>query len=97
MPLFVYVGRDGAQGAELRKLHRPEHLDHIASLGDRVRFGGPLLDEDGNPCGSLVMLEADDLASARAVAEADPYIVRGIFARLEVFETRQVAPDPKAG
>ena len=94
MPLFVYVGRDSARGLELRPDHRPAHLDHIAALGSRVRFGGPLQGEDGKPCGSLVMLEAPDLASARKTAESDPYLTQGIFESVEVFETKQVAPDP---
>ena len=96
MPLFVYIGRDSDRGGELRPTHRPAHLDHIATLGDRVRFGGPLIGEDGKPCGSLVLLEADDLADARKAAESDPYLLRGIFASVEVFETKQVAPDPDA-
>ena len=95
MPLFVYVGRDGPKGAELRKLYRPEHLDHIAKLGERVRFGGPLLDKAGAPCGSLVIFEADDLAGARSLAEADPYLVRGVFDDVDVHETRQVVPRPQ--
>lgn len=94
MPLFVYIGRDGARGLELRKQHRPAHLDHIAALGPRVRFGGPLLDENENPSGSLVIVEADDLASARRVAESDPYLLEGIFESVEVHQTVQVAPDP---
>lgn len=94
MPLFVYIGRDSARGLELRKQHRPAHLDHIAALGARVHFGGPLLDENENPCGSLVIVEADDLASARRVAESDPYLVQGIFESVEVHRTVQVAPDP---
>ena len=97
MPLFVYLGRDGERGLELRPDARPAHLEHIAALGDRVRFGGPLLGEDGKPCGSLILLEADDLASARATAESDPYLVKGVFERVEVYETKQVAPDPDAG
>jgi uncharacterized protein YciI len=97
VPLFVYIGRDSARGLELRKQHRPAHLDHIATLGSRVRFGGPLLDENGNPCGSLVILEDDDLASARKTAESDPYLVTGVFESVEVNETKQVVPDPGEG
>ena len=92
--LFVVTAFDRPGAGSLRTRHRPAHLDHIAALGSRVRFGGPLLGEDGKPCGSLIMLEADDLASARKTAESDPYLTTGIFASVEVFETRQVAPDP---
>ncbi len=95
MPLFAYVGCDGPRGAEPRKLDRPEHLDHSAKLGGGVDFAGPLQGEAGAPCRRLVMFEADDLAGARVLAEADPYLVRGIFDDLDLHETRRVAPRPE--
>jgi len=94
MPIYVYTGRDGPRGVELRKLHRPAHLAHIEKLdaAGRVRFGGPLIDADGQPCGSVVIFEADDLDAARAIAESDPYRVEGIFGELELRETRDIFP-----
>lgn len=94
MPLFTYRGSDGPRGLELRKTVRERHLAHLRALADagRVRFGGPLIDADGNPCGSLVILEAEDLAAAREIAENDPYLLEGVFERVEVLETRGVLP-----
>jgi uncharacterized protein YciI len=92
--LFVLIGRDGARGAELRPLHREAHLRSLRPLADagRVRHAGPLLDEAGAPCGSVVIFDAPDLASARRFAASDPYVVEGVFERWEVLETRQVFP-----
>ena len=94
MPLFCYRGRDGASGLALRKEHREKHLAHIRALDEqgRVRFAGPLIDDAGNPCGSVIIIEAPDLAAARQIAETDPYLTHGIFEGVEVFETRQVFP-----
>ncbi len=94
MPLFVLIGHDGPQGPELRKLHRDAHLANLAPLdaAGRVVHAGPLLGEDGTPLGSLVVFEAPSLASAQAFAAADPYVVRGVFERYEVRETRVVFP-----
>jgi uncharacterized protein YciI len=94
MPLFTYRGTDSPQGLELRKTVRERHLAHIAPLAEagRVRFGGPLIDERGDPCGSLVIFEADDLASAKNVAENDPYLLEGVFEKVEVHEIKQVLP-----
>ena len=94
MELFVYQGFDGPRGAELRKTVRERHLAHLQAHVDagRVRFAGPLFDDDGEPCGSLVVIEADDLAAARAIAESDPYLVEGVFERVEVRGTRAVFP-----
>lgn len=94
MPWFVYTGFDGPRGPELRPSVRPRHLAHLEGLdrAGRIRFAGPLLGEDGRPRGSLVLFEADDWAAARGVAEGDPYLVEGVFERVEVRETKQVLP-----
>ncbi len=94
MELFVYIGRDGERGLELRPGARDKHLAYLAPLADagRIRFAGPLRDAQGQPCGSLIVFEAEDLAEARTLAENDPYNVEGVFASVEVFGSMQVLP-----
>jgi uncharacterized protein YciI len=94
MPLFALIGRDGPDAPELRKHHRPAHLESLRPLvrAGRVRFAGPLL-EGGSPVGSLVLFEAPDLAAARAIAASDPYVIHGVFATHELRETRDVRGD----
>ena len=43
------------------------------------------------------LLRDDPIAAARAWAEADPYLVEGVFERLEVFETAAIFPKGAAG
>ena len=92
MPLFAWIGRDGPEGLERRGLHRDAHLANIRPLAEagRVRYAGPLLGEGGDPTGSVIVFEADDLEAAHEFARSDPYFTRGIFADFEIFETRQV-------
>ena len=94
MPLFAFIGHDGPRGPELRKLHRPAHLEGLEAIAaeGRVRHAGPLLDEAGNPVGSLILFEAESLAAARAIASGDPYVTEGIFERHSVQETKTVFP-----
>ncbi len=94
MPLYALIGRDGPRGVELRKQHREAHLANLESLdgAGRVRFGGPLRGEDGQPVGSVVIFEAADLDEARAIAARDPYVLQGVFASYEVHETAEVFP-----
>ena len=89
------LGRDGPRGLDLRKQHRPAHITKLEKLVDagRVQYAGPLLDPAGAPCGSVIVFEAEDLAKARAIAAADPYVSEGIFASYEVFESRRVFPE----
>ena len=92
MPLYAFIGYDGPRGAELRKLHRPAHIEGIDALvgEDRIHHAGPLLDEDGAPMGSLILFEAETLDEARQIAAGDPYVTEDIFERHEVHETRVV-------
>lgn len=94
MPLFILIGTDGPAARERRPAVRPAHLAHWQPLDQRgrVRFGGPLLDTGGSPCGSVLVFEADDLAAATAHAERDPYVTDGVFATFDLHETRNVFP-----
>jgi hypothetical protein len=94
VPLFALIGRDGPSGRELRKEHRAAHLEGLRPLDGAglIRHGGPLLDERGEPIGSLIVFEAPDLASARRQVERDPYVVHGIFKSYELFETGDAFP-----
>jgi uncharacterized protein YciI len=96
MPLYCYVGHDGPEGLSRRPEVRPRHLAHLEALArvGRISYAGPLLDEDGRPRGSLVVLEAADYADAKRIGESDPYLVDGVFERVEVYATQQVLPDP---
>jgi uncharacterized protein YciI len=99
MTLFVLIGRDGPDGASLRRELRPAHLQHLGPIAaaGRVRVAGPRRDDSGAPCGSVIIFEAEGLSAARAIAERDPYVSGGVFASSEVFETTQVFPERSTG
>ena len=85
MPLYVFHGLDKPGALELRKATRQRHLDWIASLAPRVKIGGPMLAEDGaTPLGSMLVVEAETLAEAKALFAQDPYEAAGLFAETSV-------------
>lgn len=94
MRTFIWIGRDGPRGAELRPLHRPAHLAGLEPLAQegRIRFAGPLRTPEGQPVGSVIILDASDLEQARAIAARDAYATQGVFESWEVFETTVVFP-----
>jgi len=96
MPHYMILGRDGARGLELRKLHREAHLANLKPVADagRVIHAGPVLDDSGSPCGSLIVFEAESLEAAKGFAATDPYVTQGIFESHEVLETKIVFPGP---
>ena len=94
MPLYTLIGKDRKNGLDQRLAHRPAHLEHMARLDAEglVRFGGPLLDKRGDMAGSLIIIEATDLESARATYEDDPYVIHGVFEHYDVVETTPIFP-----
>jgi uncharacterized protein YciI len=83
MPLFAITCKDKPGALETRLATRPVHLDYLkASTG--LKLAGALLGDDGNPVGSLLIVEADDLAAAQAQADNDPFTLAGVFESVEV-------------
>ena len=81
---FVIIGTDRKGALEARKKARADHLAYWGRQGERFLAAGPFLDEDENPCGSMMIVEAGDLAEARQMADMDPYVVSGVFESCEV-------------
>ncbi|MCB1443852.1 MAG: YciI family protein [Methyloceanibacter sp.] len=83
--LFAFICTDKPDGLPVRMAHRPEHLAYLKGLGRALKFAGPFTAEDGETMnGSLVVIEADSLATAREIASADPFAKAGLFASVEI-------------
>ena len=84
MPLFAMIAKDKPGTGDQRTATRPVHLEHLKAMGDKLVLAGALMGEDGNPEGSLLVLEAADLDAAKATLLADPFVTQGIFGSVEV-------------
>ena len=86
MPLFVVSYIDKPDSLALRMATRPAHLAyaHDENNPAKVKIGGPYLDENGEMCGSLIILEAPDKATAVRFTENDPYVRAGLFSSIDV-------------
>ncbi|MFK7918503.1 MAG: YciI family protein [Ilumatobacter sp.] len=82
--LIAFRGIDRTDAPGLRASLRPAHLEFHSQRANLV--GGPLLDADGNMCGSLIIFEADDIADATAQMANDPYITDNLFDTFSVNE-----------
>ncbi|MCG8446652.1 MAG: YciI family protein [Hyphomicrobiales bacterium] len=82
--LYALICTDKAHALDTRMANRPEHLEFLKSLGDRLKIAGPFLDDEGNPTGSLVVIEASNRDEALAVSEEDPYARAGLFETVEI-------------
>ncbi|RWK40521.1 YciI-like protein [Mesorhizobium sp.] len=84
--LFALICKDKPGKLQVRLDTRPEHVAFLEGLNgeNKLAFAGPFLDADGKPNGSLVVVEAPDLAAAEALSAADPYASAGLFESVEI-------------
>jgi uncharacterized protein len=84
---FAIVAIDRPGTTDLRTATRPAHRDYlrVPQPGVTYRLGGPLMSPDGTTMiGSLLVIEAPDLAAAERFAAGDPYRKADLFADVSV-------------
>ena len=91
--LFALICTDKPASLDLRLATRAQHLAYLETYRARLAQAGPLLDQDGRPCGSLLIVDVADRAEAAGFAEADPYARAGLFESVLIRPYRQVFRD----
>ena len=81
--LFVITAMDKENSLALRMATRAAHFDYARATG-AVRLGGPFLNDKGEMMGSLIIIEAADLAAAQQWQANDPYAKAGLFSHAEL-------------
>lgn len=94
--LFALICTDKPGSLALRMSVRPDHLKYLESLGAALKAAGPFTTDEGQPAGSLVIIEAADRAAAKAMAENDPYAKAGLFAAVEIKPWKWLINNPEA-
>jgi hypothetical protein len=81
---FVLIGRDHAGLLELRKSLRPAHQAHFFTPQPDCRAvaGGPVLGDDGEMNGSLLVFDAADRAAV------ERFFLNGLFETVEILPWR---------
>ena len=82
--LFVILAIDRPGQPERRRDARDAHLAHLADKAAMIRSAGPFTTEDGTPCGSMLVIEAESLGAAEAFMADDPYVAAGVFESVTV-------------
>ncbi|MDN3524048.1 YciI family protein [Halomonas sabkhae] len=98
--LYAIISEDVNNSLERRLAARPDHLARLEALRDegRLVLAGPhpAIDSeapgDAGFTGSLVVAEFEDLESARAWADADPFVIAGVYANVTVKPFKRTLP-----
>jgi len=98
--LYAIISEDVENSLQKRLAVRPAHLERLQLLQNegRLILAGPhpqIDSEDPGPAGfsgSLVVAEFPNLESAQQWADADPYLLKGAYAKVTVKPFKKVFP-----
>jgi uncharacterized protein YciI len=98
--LYSIVGIDVENSLQARLAARPGHVERLKALvsqGKLIVAGpNPAIDSsdpgDAGFTGSIIIAEFDSLQDARDWADADPYIIGGVYDSVEVKPFNQALP-----
>lgn len=91
--LFAILCTDRPNSLDTRLAAREAHLRYLSTYAERLVHAGPLLDVDGRPCGSLLIVDVEDRAAAEGFAASDPYAAVNLFESVLVRGHRVVFRD----
>jgi uncharacterized protein YciI len=91
--LFALICTDKPGSLDLRLATRPQHLAYLETYAAKIVTAGGLLDTEGRPSGSLLIIDVADRPEAEGFAEADPYNKTGLFESVIIRPYRQVFRD----
>lgn len=86
---FAVITKDKPGALQLRLDTRDAHVAYLKSSGV-VEMAGPFLNEAEEMCGSLVIIEVEDLAAAQTWVANDPYAKAGLFAETRIQAWKKV-------
>ena len=81
---FMIKAFDGENMLEKRMEVRPRHLEGMKKLGKQIICAGGLIDEEGKMKGSALVLEFPDRAALDEYLKNEPYVVEGVWQKIEV-------------
>ncbi|WP_298968769.1 YciI family protein [uncultured Roseobacter sp.] len=87
--LVALIAHDKSGALPIRQENRPAHVAYLKSSGV-VQQAGPLLDDQGEMAGSLIVLDVADMDAANDWAAEDPYGKAGLFASVQLIAWNRV-------
>ena len=81
---FLVKAYDGEGMLEKRMEVRPRHLEGMKALGRQIICAGGLLDDEGRMKGSALVMEFENRAALDDYLKNEPYVVEGVWKKVEV-------------
>jgi uncharacterized protein YciI len=89
---FVIRCIDKQNHLTVRQENRPAHVEYLKSFGAKLFAAGPLLDDNEQMRGSVIILDLPDRSTAESFAGGDPYARAGLFEQVTIDRWNKVLP-----
>ncbi len=98
--LYTIIGQDIPDSLEKRMASRPAHVARLTLLQaqGRLLLAGPFPAVDAEDpgaagfTGSLIVAEFTSLTEAESWADADPYLINGVYSQVDVRPFKKAFP-----
>ena len=81
---FVITAYDGKNVLDKRMAVRPHHLEGMQKLIDHIVCAGGILDDEGKPKGSVLVMNFESRNELDAYLAEDPYVVEGVWDKIVI-------------
>jgi len=94
---FVVLFEDNPNvGADIRKMHMPEHLQFLKKHSEKINAAGPLSNLDETGAGGIWIVEANNESEVTELVEKDPFWPTGLRKSVRVLNWTQVFANGRA-
>ena len=90
--LYHILCKDKPGHLQIRLDNRDAHLAVVSELGDRLFAAGPLLNDQDEMIGSVLIIDFGSDESATAFCANDPYAKAGLFEEVTITRWRKTLP-----
>ena len=91
--LYHILCKDKPGHLQTRLDNRDAHLAVVNALGDRLFAAGPLLNDQDEMVGSVLIIDFDSDDAAAVFCAADPYAQAGLFQDVTITRLRNTLPN----
>lgn len=90
MKTFLVVCKDKKNSLSKRLNNREFHLNYLKTLKKKLLLAGPILNKNGNPKGSLLIISFENKKKLEDFLKKDPYKKAKLFDTVTIEEFKRV-------
>ena len=87
---YLITCHDKKNGLDLRLKTREEHLKYLNTIKNKIVLAGPILDDNENPKGTVLILDFDTLKQVNNFLKNDPYNKVELFENVNITRFKRV-------